>query len=41
LVFFLFDYQVVHDVDEDVVVGVKQLGEVEEHLLQYVGIAAL
>ena len=36
-----FDYQVVHDVDEDVVVGMKQLGEVKEHLLQDVRVAAL
>ena len=32
-------HQVVHDVDEDVVVGVKQLREVEQHLFQNVAVA--
>ena len=32
-------HQVVHDVNEDVVVGVKQLREVEQHLFQNVAVA--
>ena len=34
-------HQVVHDVNEDVVVGVKQLREVEQHLFQNVAVAPL
>ena len=34
-------HQVVHDVNEDVVVGVKQLREVEQHLFQNVAVALL